>query len=129
MSISSPIVVDDASGDDVTFARVGGDTSSSRFIDVASNLAEPGLFEIKHNQSGSGATVVDRHLVSLKRTVAATPLPVSLTVNLTIAVPRNAAVTNQMVYDAVANVIDFVSAGGLATLTTTAVDSLLRGET
>jgi len=129
MSIATPIIVDDASGDDVTFARVGGDTSSSRFIDVASTLSEPGLFEIKHNLQGSGASVIDRHLVSLKRTIAASPSPVSLTVNFTIAVPRNAVVTNQMVYDAVANVIDFVSAGGLATLTTTTVDSLLRSET
>jgi len=129
MSITSPIVVDDASGDDVTFARVGGDTSSSRFIDVASSLAEPGLFEIKHNLQGSGAATIDRHLVSLRRTVAASPAPVSLVVNFTIAVPRNAVVTAQMVYDAIANVIDFVSAGGLATLTTTTVDSLLRSET
>jgi len=129
MSISTPIVVDDASGDDVTYSRVGGDTTSSRFIDVSSTIAEPGLFEIKHSVNGSGAQLVDRHLVSLKRTVATTPLPVSLVVNLTIAVPRNAVVTNQMVYDACANVIDFVSAGGLATLTATTIDSLLRGET
>jgi hypothetical protein len=129
MSITAPIVVDDASGDDVTYARVGGDVGSSRFINVASNLAEPSLFEIKHNQSGSGAGIIDRHLVSLKSTIAATPLPVQLTVNFTVAVPRNAAVTSQMIYDACANVIDFVSAGGLATLTTTTIDSLLRGET
>jgi len=129
MSITSPIVVDDASGDDITYARVGGDTTSSRYIDVASTLSEPGLFEIKHNVQGTGASVIDRHLVSLKRTVVASPVPVSLTVNFTVAVPRNAVVTNQMVYDAVANVIDFVSAGGLATLTTTTIDSLLRSET
>lgn len=129
MSITTPIVVDDASGDDITFARIGGDVSTSRFIDVTSTMSEPNLFEIKHNVQGSGASVIDRHLVSLKKTVSASPLPVSLVVNLTIAAPRNAAVTNQMVYDCVANVIDFVSAGGLATLTTTTIDSLLRSET
>jgi len=129
MTISNPIVVDDASGDDVTFNRIGGDTSSSRFIDVTSTLAEPNLIEIKHQTSGSGGSAVDRHLVSNKHTIAATPAPVSLVVNFTIQVPRNAAVTNQHVYDACANIIDFVSAGGLATLTTTAIDGLLRGET
>lgn len=129
MSISSPIVVDDASGDDITFARVGGDIFSSRFIDVASTLAEPNLLEIKHQQQGSGNNVTDRHLVSLKHTVSASPAPVTLVTNFTVSVPRNAAVTPQMIYDSVANVIDFVSGGGLATLTTTAVDSLLRNET
>lgn len=129
MSLGTTIVVDDASGDDVTYNRIGGDISTSRYIDVASTLSEPGLLEIKHNTTGNGAAVTDRHLVSLKRTVAASPAPVSLVVNFTVATPRNAAVTNQMVYDAVANVVDFISAGGLATLTTTAIDSLLRSET
>lgn len=129
MSITSPIVVDDASGDDVTYTKIGGDTSSSSFVDLASTQAEKGLIQIKHGSTGKGAAVVDRHLVSLTRTVSATPAPASFTINLTIAADRNVAVTNQMIYDGVANVIDFVSAGGLATLTTTTIDALLRSET
>jgi|SwirhirootsSR3_FD_contig_31_24166268_length_1451_multi_3_in_0_out_0_2 hypothetical protein len=129
MSLSTTIVVDDASGDDVTYNRMGGDTTSSTFIDVTSDTAEKGLITIKHQTQGTGAAKIDRHLISLVRTVAAVPAPVSLTCNLTIACPQNAAVTSQMIYDGVANLIDFVSAGGLATLTTTTIDSLLRNET
>lgn len=129
MSLTTPIVVDDASGDDVTYTRMGGDTTSSTFIDVTSDTAEKGLIVVKHQTQGNGVAKIDRHLVSLVRTVAATPAPVSLTCNFTIAVPQNAAVTSQMIYDGVANLIDFMSAGGLATLTTTTIDSLLRSET
>jgi hypothetical protein len=129
MSITAPIVVDDASGDDVTYSKRGSDVSSSQFIDIASTLSEPGLFEIRHQSQGQGAGAIDRHLVSLKRTVNASPSPVTLTVNFTMAVPRNAVVTNQMVYDGVANVLDFIMAGGLSTLTTTNIEALLRSET
>jgi hypothetical protein len=34
-----------------------------------------------------------------------------------------------MVYDGVANVLDFIMAGGLSTLTTTNIEALLRSET
>jgi len=129
MSLTSPLVVDDASGDDVTFNRIGSDLSSAKFVDITSNQAESRSILVKHGSTGKGSAIVDRHLVSYISVVPATPAPATLTINFTVAADRNVAVTNQMVYDGVANLIDFISAGGLATLTTTTIDALLRSET
>jgi hypothetical protein len=129
MSLTSPLVVDDASGDDVTFNRIGSDLSSAIFVDVTSTQAEKRSIRVAHTSTGKGAAVVDRHLVSYQTVVPATPAPAALTINFTIAGDRNVAITSQMVYDGVANLIDFISAGGLATLTTTTIDALLRSET
>lgn len=129
MSITSPIVVDDASGDDVTFSRQGGDSSSSRFVDLASLPGLPRLIEIRHQVTGAAGARVDRHVISLKETLQTSPTLVQLTVNFSIAASQNSLVTSQKVIDACANVIDFVSAGGLATLTTTNIEAVLRGET
>lgn len=129
MSITNPIVVDDASGDDVTYNRLGGDTSSSRFIDLASPPGLPRTLEIRHQVTGANGSKVDRHVVSIKRTLATSPTLVQSVVNLSIAMPQNVLATSALITDDVANVIDFISAGGLATLTATTIDSVLRGET
>jgi hypothetical protein len=120
--------LDDASGDDITYALVRQDGNGTTRLDTATTLAAPAYLSIKHSTSGKGKAAVDRHLVQIARTVDSTPEPVQLVVNFTLAVPRDSVVTAQMVYDAVANIIDFISAGGLTSLTTTTVDGLLRGE-
>lgn len=121
--------LDDASGDDIVYALVNQDGTGTRRLDTASNLAYPGLLAIKHSVNGSGAGAVDRHLVQVSRTVDATSGPKTAVVNFTISAPRDTAITNQLVYDAVANLIDFLVDGGLATpMGTTNLAALLRGE-
>lgn len=125
---SGTLVVDDASGDDVSYALINQDSSGSRRLDVASSLALPNLLSIKHSVTGKGSQAVDRHLVQISRTVASTISPVSLVANFTLAVPRDTAVTSSIIHDTVANLLDFLMNGDLATLTTTNIDALIRGE-
>lgn len=109
MSFSSDVTLDKANGASVPFARIGSDINTCRYIDTDTNLSEPITLEIKHATSGSNGSVVDRHLVSFKQVVAATPVPQTLVVNFTIQTPRHAAITDQMVYDRVANLITFLN--------------------
>jgi hypothetical protein len=120
--------LDDASGDDITYVLVKQDGTGSVRLNSATTLALPENLSIKHSVSGKGSAAVDRHLVQIVKTISASPEPVVLTVNFTLAVPRNSAVTSQIVYDAIAPLIDFLMSGGLTTLTTTNIDGLLRGE-
>jgi hypothetical protein len=64
----------------------------------------------------------------MTRVVADSTTEAQLTVNFTVAVPRNALITDQIVFDQVANMLDFLMTGGLTTLTTTNVQKLIRGE-
>lgn len=125
---NSSLTLDDASGDDVTYALIGQDLSSSRRIDTATTAALPGLLQIKHSSQGNGGGAIDRHLVQVIRTVDGTGGPKQVVVNFTIAVPRDPAATNAIVADAVSNLLDFIASGGIATLTTDNLFSLLRGE-
>lgn len=121
--------LDDASGDDIVYTLVSQSEDGTRRLDTASSLAFPGLFAIKHSVQGAGAAAIDRHLVSFSKTLAGATASRTCTANFTLAVPRDSVVTNQVVYDLVANLIDFLVDGGLATpMGTTALASLLRGE-
>jgi hypothetical protein len=129
LSLASDLVLDDVSGDDVTYRLVSNDSSGSRRIDLATNLQNPGLLVIKHSVSGKGTSAVDRHLVQITRTMSSTPGPVTLTVNFTMSIPRAVEVTSTIVKDAVANLIDFLADGQITSLATTAnLDALMRGE-
>lgn len=131
MSFSDTQTLDDQSGDDLTFALINRDGTGTTRLDTATTLALPATLSIKHSSSGKGASAVDRHLVQMSKTVASTPSPVTLVINFTIAVPRDAAITNQIVYDAVSPLLDFLLVPGTynGPLTaTTAIDQLLRGE-
>lgn len=131
MSFTDDLVLDDADGTDITYRLTGRTASGSRRIDIATDLRNPAFLRIEHTLSGKGAGAVDRHLAQLSRAVTdSTGVQVVGTVNVTINVPRNEAFTNQMVYDLVANMLDFLSDGALTTALsdTDAVASLLRGE-
>lgn len=129
MALSSTITLDDASGDDVVFVLIKTNGDGTSRIDQAATLALPHVLNVKHSANGKGSLAVDRHLIQFAKTVSATPADVQLVTNLTIAVPRNIAVTSQMVYDQVAVLCDFIMSGGFTTLASTAnIDSVLRGE-
>jgi hypothetical protein len=97
-------------------------------MDQASTLAEPAVLRIKHSVTGKGSAAVDRHLVQIARTEADSSSSATAIVNMTLTVPRSSLITNQIVYDMVANLLDFVMAGGLSTLTTTNIAKLLLNE-
>lgn len=131
MSFADELVLDDADGTDVTYRLRSRDLNGSQRIDVATNAQNPGLLSIRHSSTGKGLEAVDRHLVSLTRTLTDTVgKQVTLTVNFTLAVPRNSVITNQIVYDAVGNVLDLLTDGALTAglSDTDAISSLLRGE-
>jgi len=122
------LALDDASGDDVTYVLNKQDGTGSERMDQASTLAAPAVLRIKHSVTGKGKDAVDRHLVQIARTMADSTHSATLVGNFTLNVPRDSLMTNQIVYDLVANLLDFIMAGGLTTLTTTNVAKLLLNE-
>lgn len=131
MAFTDELVLDDADGTDVTYRLRSRDLNGSQRIDIATNAQNPGLLSIRHSATGKGSDAVDRHLVSLTRTLTdAVGKQVTLTVNFTMAVPRNSVITNQIVYDAVGNILDLLTdqALTLGLSDTDAIASLLRGE-
>lgn len=130
MAFADDLVLDDASGDDVTYRLVSRDGNGARRIDIGTDLISPAHCTIRHSVSGSGAKAVDRHLVQFTRTVVGSDgMPYVLTTNFTQSVPRNAAVTPTMVKDQVTNLADLLTDGAIASLATSNnISSLLRGE-
>jgi hypothetical protein len=130
MAFAADIVLDDASGDDITYRLTGQEANGSKRIDIATTLSAPAFLAIRHSQAGKGSDTVDRHLVQFTRTlIDANGVPRTLTVNLTLAVPRSAVITSQVVIDQVSNLLDLLMSGGFTTLASTAnIDSLLRNE-
>lgn len=128
--LADSITLDAVDGTDVVYKLIRSSTNGTTRIDVTTNLSAPALMEIKHETRGKGGDQIDRHLVSLTRTVVDTSgVPRTATCNFTIAVPRSAAVTSTIVKNLIANMIDFMADGSIASLATTAnVDALLRGE-
>jgi len=127
---SETLTLDDQSGDDVTYKRIRSDATGSTFIDTATNLSAPGLMTIRHSTNGRGSDATDRHLIQFQRNVLNSGgVTRTLTVNCTVAVPRDTIVTAQMVKDQIANLVDFLADGAIASIATMAnVDALLRGE-
>jgi len=128
--LANDIVLDDVSGDDVTYRLFKQDSTGTSRIDLATNLVAPAIMSIRHSLQGKGEDAVDRHLVQFTRTINdASGTPRTLTVNVTIAIPRASVITATIVKDQVANAIDFLADGQIASLATTAnLDALMRGE-
>lgn len=123
------LTLDDASGDDVVYALISQDGTGTRRVDVASTSQEPAFMEIRHETTGARGNQIDRHLVKFTRTELDSNLaPVTVTANFTLAVPRSAAITNQICYDLVSNMLDFLASGALTSVTTTNLEALIRGE-
>lgn len=122
------LTLDDASGDDVVYVLNKQDGTGSERMDQASTLAEPSVLRIKHSVTGKGSDAVDRHLVQIAKTESADGSSATAIVNFTMTVPRSSLITAAMLYDMTANLLDFLQAGGLATLTTTNLAKLLLNE-
>jgi len=129
MALANDLVLDDVSGDDVTYRLINQDATGARRIDLATTLQSPGMFTIKHSLTGKGVQAVDRHLVQISRTIQTSSGPVAAVFNFTMAIPRAAEVTPTVVKDAVANLVDFLADGQITSLATTAnLEALMRGE-
>jgi hypothetical protein len=131
MAFAADLVLDDADGTDVTYRLRSSSADGSQRIDIATDLRNPALLTLKHTTTGKGTDAIDRHLVQFTRTLTDTNgKQATLTLNTTLNVPRNSVITNQIVYDQVANLLDFLSDGALTSglADTDAVTALLRGE-
>lgn len=127
--LANDLTLDNANGTDVVYRLTSQGSDGSRRVDIASSLALPNVLQVKHSQSGKAPNVIDRHLVSLTKTVAAASGTVAVVCNFTVTVPRDVAVTTTLVHDAVSNVLDFLSDSALTGFASTAnVDAILRGE-
>jgi hypothetical protein len=127
--LANDITLDKQDGTDVVYRLINQDQTGSRRIDITTNLSAPKLLTIRHSTNGKGSDAVDRHLISISQVVAGSLAPRTLTLNFTVAVPRDVAVTSTMVKDAITNLIDFLADGSIASLATmNNVDAILRGE-
>jgi hypothetical protein len=134
MAYADPITVDNASNVATNFSRTSTALGESHYVNGASSPAEPEGLIIKHQVSGKGADQVDRHLVQYYHTeINADGKPRVAVINLTIAVPRDTIITEEMVANGVANLFDFISTGQFAAagdpLELQYLQKLLRGET
>lgn len=130
MAFTDDLVLDDASGDDVTYRLVSRDANGARRIDIATDLTQPAHLVIRHATNGSGANAVDRHNITFTRVLNdSAGVPRTASFSMTWNVPRNAIITPQIVKDMTANAADLITDGAIASLATTAnISSLLRGE-
>lgn len=130
--LTSTLLLDDASGDEITYVLISQDATGTVRLNSASTNAEPQALSVKHSKSGSGINTVDRHLIQLSKTVLdANSVARTAIVNFTMAVPQATVITNAMVIDLVANLIDLISDGGFSAAGmagTVALTQLLRGE-
>jgi hypothetical protein len=130
--LTANLALDNSTGTESTFNLQAYLPDGARRIDTASTLTEPRTLEIKHTASGKGAAVVDRHLIAaVSQQADAAGIPYRATVNLTIAVPRNAVFSNTDVADLISYVVDFISDGGFSgsgIAGTTNLLAVLRGE-
>lgn len=127
--LANDLTLDKADGTDVVFRLVSQNQDGTRRIDVASTLALPTTLTIKHSTTGKAPNVVDRHLIQLNRSVPTALGSAVVNANFTLTVPRDIAVTLEVIHDIVSNVLDFLSDSSLSGMASTAnIDAILRGE-
>nr|QDH88738.1 MAG: hypothetical protein H2Bulk35506_000002 [Leviviridae sp.] len=130
--LSTNLTLDDSSGDELTWNLQAYLPDGARRIDSASTLTEPRFLEIKHSNSGKGAGIVDRHLVSAsKQKLDGAGVPYKAIANFTMAVPRNTVFSTADVLDLAAAIIDLITDGGFSGsgfAGTTNASAILRGE-
>jgi len=127
--LANDLTLDNKDGTDVVYRLISQSSDGSRRTDIASTLALPAVLNIKHSVTGKAPNIVDRHLVQLTKVVPTASGSATINVNFTVTVPRDVAVTQVMIHNAVSNVIDFLLDGASTGLATTAnIDAILRGE-
>lgn len=133
MALSDTLTLENAFNANNTFVKTKQDLTGSNYIDSASSAAEPRFLNFKHSATGKGMDAVDRHLIQFGYTKLDTEnVPRLGQVNTTLVVPRSTIITPTIMYNLIANLVDFLMAGVFASsvtsLTTTNVDKIFRGE-
>lgn len=130
--LTQNLVLDDASGDAVTYNLQAYLPDGARRIDVTSTPTEPRLLEVKHTTSGSGKNIVDRHLISASKVALdGAGVPFRGVVNLTFSMPRSTAISSTDMFDLASAIFDLVCDGGFGDSgmsATTTASAILRGE-
>ncbi|DAD52170.1 coat protein [ssRNA phage Zoerhiza.2_18] len=121
MALSDNISLNDAAAASQTFNLVSSSGNQRDRFDIASTLAAPRTFIIRHEQIGKGAQRADRHNLLFKKIADdANLVPQTCQVSVVITVPRDVAVAAE-VDDLIAFTKNFLA-------NSTYVTQLLRGE-
>lgn len=119
MSFDSTVTLKNAAAANVSMLRLAADLVKSKYIDGASALATPRTMEITHTVATS-PNGVDRHLLKFQKVALDTlSKPQTLTMNVTLNVPRQGIVRVD-VDDLIAMCKEFWTTGN--------VDKMLRNE-
>lgn len=131
MALNSTLTLRDRSNTACTFSLIKTNSDGTARIDTATPLSTPTILNIKHSVTGKGALAVDRHLIQVVKSVSATPSDVQVVANLTLAVPRNIAISKEDVYDLISQITSVLQPGfdpSEYVFASSNVDALLRGE-
>jgi cellobiose-specific phosphotransferase system component IIA len=129
--LTTNLVLDDASGDDVTYNQITSKVVGEILRIVPTEpLSEPQSLAIRHTVQGKGASAANRHNVLFSKTIKdASGVSSTGQVSLTLVHPVQGAVTAQILIDLVANLVDLLTAGAITGISDTAnIAGLLRGE-
>lgn len=119
MSFDSTITLKNAAAANISMLRLAADLVKSKYIDGASALATPRTMEITHTVSTSPSGV-DRHLLKFQKVALdANSKPQTLTMTITLTVPRLGIVRGD-VDDLIAMQKEFWTSGN--------TDKMLRNE-
>lgn len=133
MSLTDTLTLESSSGANTTWNLLFKDATQTKRINTAGTLSEPSQLVIKHTSSGTGANIVDRHLISATQSKLDTlGVTRTATVNMTIAVPRNTVITQTIVADLISAIVALVTDGSFSATTgmlgQTNLTQLLRNE-
>lgn len=106
--LANPLVVEnnDIAGD-ASYEILKDIPGGTRRYNAVGTTAEPIFLNIQHTESGPKKAVIDRHLTQglLIKKDPVTGEDVPLTINVTVACPRNPVITEAMVKDLLCNVL------------------------
>lgn len=131
MSLPNSLALADAFNTPIaTFNARYADAGKSERIDRDSTSVEPRLLVIKHEASGRSDRIIDRHLISLSEVkVDSGNVAHTMTVNLTVSVPRNTVFTTARISENIVLATALLGDGykGIL-LEADTVAAILRGE-
>jgi hypothetical protein len=130
--LTQNLLLDDKTGDEITFNLQSYLPDGSRRVDITSTYTDERALEIRHTSSGKAGNVVDRHLISAFVTKQdSAGIPRKGVVNVTFTLPRSAAVSQDDVIDLFAVIVDLACDGGFSSAGisgTANLSAILRGE-
>lgn len=107
----------------VVYSLMGNSSSDAQYIDASGNLSAPRKLTVSHQLKSVGSKGSDRHQVLVQHVYLDT-LGVSqvISANFTLSVPRSAFVTDTVVLDAIAALVNYL---GLAGVKASLIDGII----